>query len=230
MLTWIAAYVCMAQVERVSDLPRRPDSILRQDYQLAIRFAKMSEVGKLEQAIAGIQSLRLIKPININVESLPLNQRRKLRLACETACTSWNQFLGRTVFLVSNNPGVKVVTGNFEDSSSSHHVLGEVQIERKYYQTGKIFDYEIIGQLRLSRLHDGKELTQEESQSVVLHELGHILGLRDSEDLAGLMGPYTNPPKVALSINEQNDLVAYRAMLESLERKLVALKEARDRG
>ena len=103
---------------------------------------------------------------------------------------------------------------------SGGDVQGQVEATRMLHW-GSTVSYKIEGTLLVRRTTGRRALTEDEMTEVVAHELGHLLGLDDADECAGLMGPFVaGRPRLKPSKNEVNAVVNYRLDLHAAIAKL----------
>ncbi len=104
------------------------------------------------------------------------------------------------------------------DSADS---LGKINLTRNYRWNSKRHEVTYSGQISIVLTLEGRPLTKEQTRDVVMHEIGHMLGLADSEVPGTLMGELIREkPAAGPNTNEIADVVALRILTRTKIREM----------
>lgn len=125
-------------------------------------------------------------------EGSALDQKSRAIKATNRAVETWHQRLGgdSPIRLVSNTAkaDLTIVLVN-KVPSSSHDALGLIELQKQYRWNNVRHEVINSGTIWVQRTWDGKYLNEDELTEVICHELGHLLGLADVDQVGTLMGP-----------------------------------------
>jgi hypothetical protein len=94
--------------------------------------------------------------------------------------------------------------------------LGLIQIEKSYRWSKSTHNFKCKGSISIVRSAVGGRLTFSETRDVVMHEIGHLLGLGDVEKTGVLMGPLERgKPLSKPTAAEVEDVKSLRETLRS---------------
>lgn len=152
--------------------------------------------GKFLEAIAHAQVISLESPISL--QSTGSNFDERIADASET----WNRSLGLTAFAIASRGVQPDINFRFvpELRNGNTEIAGLTDWSREVWYEP---DYrcQIKGLVRARTiLPGGKTVSNEAMTQILLHELGHVLGLADGGD--GVMGPL-DPDRPILAPSQQ---------------------------
>lgn len=112
--------------------------------------------------------------------------------AVYSALATWSKELqGDFPVYLTDEMGEADVILRFVDriSGEGSDSLGLIRILKNYSWNSSRHEVEYDGTIQIVRSAPGGELTHLEIQEVVMHEFGHLLGLRDQAEVGVVMGP-----------------------------------------
>ena len=137
--------------------------------------------------------------------------------AVTSALDVWREELdGDFPFSLVNDVKDADVVVRFVDSipERGEDTLGLIKIEKNYRWSRSFHSFTCKGAILIVRSCDGEWLSQSETRDVVMHEIGHLLGLADSPDVGLLMGPLERgKPLLRPTPGETEDVKALRRTL-----------------
>jgi len=86
-------------------------------------------------------------------------------------------------------PTIPETAGSHRCALASDHSLGLIRLQKRYRWNRTARELTITGTIFVAEDPESGPLSREEQRDVVLHELGHLLGLDDRPDVGPLMGP-----------------------------------------
>ena len=152
--------------------------------------------GKFLEALAHAQAVSLESPIVLQFTGSSYDLR------IQEASQTWNQALGLEAFSLAPRGGNADVTFRFVDSlrSGSTEIAGLTDWKRQVWY-GPDYQCRITGIVRARTvLPNGSPVSAGAMRHILLHELGHVLGLTDGGD--GVMGPL-DPDDPVLAPSQQ---------------------------
>ncbi len=101
--------------------------------------------------------------------------------------------------------------------------LGLIQLEKSYRWSKTMHSVKCKGTISVVRTAVGGKLSMSETRDVVMHEVGHLLGLGDVESTGYLMGPLERgKPLAKPTLTEIEDVKALRRMVRERIKAAVA--------
>jgi len=134
--------------------------------------------GRLEFAQGVFHAIRLDGGINVGVSAQHFAE-------VERAAETWNDSLGTVVFRVvrDGDADLRVRTVSVLDGEDQ----GEVDTDLELLGAGH---YRLTGDISICDQKGSQPITSKEFTAVVLHELGHVLGLDDCPNGNGAMADF----------------------------------------
>ncbi|MCU0316967.1 MAG: hypothetical protein MUC92_10275 [Fimbriimonadaceae bacterium] len=158
--------------------------------------------------------------------------KAKFTKATHRAMVIWQNAMDGDSPMVYAEPGAKPeITMVLVDTlPQGNDVMGLIQMEKKYQWNKRMFRLEQKITISILRSYEGHALTEDQMTEVIAHEMGHLLGLADVDEVGPLMGPMqigkpsTDPLPREVQAVKQLRRVA-REQILTVQRQIVATSE-----
>lgn len=111
-------------------------------------------------------------------------------------------------------PSVPETDGSHRCALATDHSLGLIRLQKRYRWNRSMRELTISGTIFVAEDPASGPLSREEQRDVVLHELGHLLGLDDRPEVGPLMGPLERGrPSGQAAPDEVESVLTLRRML-----------------
>lgn len=138
-----------------------------------------------------------VNPTNIRTYIPPRHQNTQMM---RHAFERWSKVTGdKVVFVYTNNPGMSDLEVVFDRSADYLNSDKTIGLTNKKYIEGKKIVHATIH--IADHTKNGRFLSDDEVFTVMLHEIGHALGLEHVNDPKAIMNPYCD---VAMEITESD--------------------------
>ncbi|MCH8273938.1 MAG: matrixin family metalloprotease [Armatimonadetes bacterium] len=189
--------------------------------QLGLALVEMA-YGDPERAAARAQAAAVPERVRIYIDTSGHGRRRasRLRKGARAALNEWNRSVPGSPFEEVSRLSQADVVVRFVDriQSSGRRLAGKVSWKRTVRKSAGKATFSIRGSVQIANIRpNGRSMTTSEVKRAVAHELGHILGLRDTGDSSKLMGPVSARDT---EIGERE-----KRALEELDRRAQAVME-----
>lgn len=157
------------------------------------RLAKAESMllaGNIGLAKAQAELLLLTRPLKV---VLPSGSEADEDVAAgfKSAASIWSSALDGQLRFEFVNPGEATditVRAAASLQRGGQQLGGNIRWVRELLQTGRTYDYAITGSIYVrTESPDGDRISRDALQQIALHELGHLLGLGDSDEQDGVM-------------------------------------------
>jgi len=190
---WASLLLVVAVATRAQVPVTEPDftGLVLKDVQQTISTC-LSEVqhGRTHLALGRIDSALFPNGVTLALDPTvadPLTHRAFTR-----AMRAWNEALGLDCPLqlakTGTEPEVWVRLTSMLPTGMGHE-LGLIQLERRVQYSRTLHRVIIKGTISVLQAHRGHAMTEDEQFHIMLHEMGHLLGLDDVPNVGPLMGP-----------------------------------------
>lgn len=171
-------------------------TILPASLKLAAQAGAYRASGAPQMAAPLEKVLGISHAIPIQISGSPEQQA-----AARRAISTWNSALGRQALVEDPQASLKL---QFKQRLQVRDELGRTNY--RYSLSGG--DWQRVGEIFISTTLDGKNLKPSQIQAIILHELGHVLGLEDGGE--GCMNEFDpRRPVLAPSSEEVATLVRF---------------------
>lgn len=197
------------------------------DIPLADYYSKAVSAATNEprKALAMLELLLLPSKTGVfpDYSSLPVNERQSFKNGVEQAFYMWQRHLQADFPLeLTNDPNAKVVI-RFVDAipGKSKDTKGEIKSTRRIWWSKSSHQTEFIATIHVAKYGVGRGMLSERDViHIVAHEIGHALGLADSNLVERIMGPVVIGQAFAQVVDSEAETVRkFRASVRStLER------------
>lgn len=151
----------------------------------------------LEQSVQAERDGQSLKALALTLSAVNLDPIRirlddtaaELQTPLSEAVSVWNTALGEPAFLqVRSTAEADFVVVFLGEAEYPGHA-GRAEIQFRYRISAAGMETERKGTIRVARSVHGAPLSEREKVTVLLHEMGHVLGLDDVSDRGALMAP-----------------------------------------
>lgn len=197
--TWTFLFACTLLVPTLATADNRSKSKalppeVHPTFAKALQNADIASQGRdYQKAQALLKGILYPDGVTVKLdESSALDLKSRAIKATNRAVKTWHQRLqgDSPIRLVSSKAkaDLTIVFVN-KVPSSSHDALGLIELQKQYRWNNVRHEVTNSGTIWVQRTWDGKYLTEDQMTEVICHELGHLLGLADVDNVGTLMGP-----------------------------------------
>jgi hypothetical protein len=199
-------------------LPSNAGGTLSRDARVQLSSATaLGAKGKKSAAMAVLESLLLG---TVRIAPAP-GQPEMLSPVVSRAVAVWGNSLQDSPFVVASDKDRIDVKVRFVDAIiAGPDAQGRMDVRRDYY-AGKGHGFRITATVSIRRTYNGRPLTEDQATGVLVHELGHLLGLDDEGVKDGVMGPF-HPQKVILEPTRE-EVVAIEKYRQAVRQSIARL-------
>lgn len=189
-------------------LPPEISSAFRESFE---RAESAANAGEHQKALAFYKGLVYDDGVTVAIDSDTTgHERARAITAVNEAARVWHdQLRGDTPIRLVNSPNDADVTIRFVDSLNrvGSHTLGHISLKKQFRWSQSTGVATVQGSIEVVRSHSGSQLSTEETSAVLMHELGHLLGLDDAKSTGRLMGPLMRGAPLAAPIASESSAV-----------------------
>ena len=188
-----------------------------------------AQEGDYQLALALVEGTLLSKPLKMSVSSS--TPSRMHTQAAKVAVKTWNRVLKGDFpvqYVEDEDEADLIIEFVPYLDSGFQATLGHISFNREYRWSKAHREYRAYGKIKVALESQGQKLSHSEIRGVVLHELGHLLGLEDTSDSGVLMGiMMRGEPILEPTQAEINAVVALRARLREYHKGLLEKAEGK---
>ncbi|MBX3096390.1 MAG: hypothetical protein KF812_05965 [Fimbriimonadaceae bacterium] len=184
------------------------------------RSGEAAQSSDYQLALALLEGSLYTEGVRVAVEG----DHAERRAIVSEAIAEWSRVLegDNPVRLVSANEDYDLLvryvtempTGGSACSSEHDHSLGLIKLQKRYRWNRAVREVTISGGIYVSLRPRGGALSRAEQLDVILHELGHLLGLDDRNQVGPLMGPLERGnPSGHPAADEVRSIVTFRRLV-----------------
>lgn len=169
------------------------DRVADQFRETLVRADRAHAKGDYHLAMALLEGSLYPTGLRIAIDSHSLDPRGSdQKEAVRQAFSTWSELLDGDfpIVLVGESENYDVVI-RFVDSipEAGAHGLGLIKVRKNFRWSSEAHEVRYSGSIQVVRSAPGGRLSPAETLDVVMHELGHLLGLADVSRISDLMGP-----------------------------------------
>lgn len=197
-----------------SATPTDPNLLVSEQAQSCLKRALLdAQNGQPRAALARLESILPTKPLSVGIayETIPSGGRGFVD-GVKQAVAEWAKHLPEPAFTFVDSDRSDITVRFVESVPGKEELQGFIEARYEYNWTESSHSCRVSASLYVSSRCERRLLTQSEVAQIVTHELGHILGLSDSNEARRLMGPF-NPAEPCLTPTTE-ELVAVRKFRE----------------
>ncbi len=172
--------------------------------------------GDRQLALALYKGSLFTSKVKLAVDRQSVDNEDQYRAVCFALIVWDKELLGDLpVELVDRVEEADIIV-KFVDSipERGEDALGLIQLEKSYRWTKSAHSFKCKGTISIVRTATGGRLTFSETRDVVMHELGHLLGLGDVDKPGALMGPLERgKPLSKPTVSEVEDVRELRQLI-----------------
>lgn len=148
--------------------------------------------GDYTRALALLSGGIYTKGVKVGLDERSLGVNREAaRRVLRRAVAYWDDALGDDCPIRFNVPGdlpdIKVCL--VDSIGHGADELGLIEMKKSYQWSPDRYGCTTTGKISIIRAFEGQALSEREMTEVLAHELGHLLGLADVDEVGTLMGP-----------------------------------------
>lgn len=164
--------------------------------------------GRTSRAMAILEGYVGQVKVGVNPGTLPVGREDEYLDGIAHAVQTWNDAVSGTPFVLAR-PGERAdLTVSFVPNiTRGGDVQGVVEAQRHFAWGGRSHSSELIGTVQIKDRAFGRRLNGDEAGRVMLHELGHVLGLDDDYDGRGAMAAFRSGEGWVEPTNSEVDAV-----------------------
>lgn len=177
-----------------------PSYLVSEQAQSCLKRAQLdAQSGQPRAALARLESILLTKPLSVGVayETIPSGGKGFVD-GVKQAVAEWAKHLPEPTFTFVDSDRSDITVRFVESVPGKEDLQGFIEARYEYNWTESSHSCRISASLYVSSKCERRLLTKSEVAQIVTHELGHLLGLSDSNEERRLMGPF-NPAEPCLS-------------------------------
>jgi Zn-dependent protease with chaperone function len=186
------------------------------------RASALADQGEVSHALALVSGGLYVDGVTIGMDGRSAKSP-SARRAFQRAVRYWQSALGDDCPLrvVDGSASVNVVM--VDSISAAGDELGLIEMKKNYQWSPQNFSCLTTAKISIVRSFGGSSLSEDELTETMAHEMGHLLGLADVEDVGYLMGPMdrarlTSGP-TSVEVNAIQEVrQAFRQEMNSLSR------------
>lgn len=187
----ITAVSAVAVLFAAAELPMGSDPHFENYYTQALAYT----TPEPHRAMAMLELLLVPQgtEVYVNLEGLPESMRGRFANGIDRGFALWKNALGddfpfRLTYQARSKPAFEIrIVERIDDR---YHQMGEMLVTRRVSWSKRSHTGEVEGHLKISRFsRPGQHLALDEVTHIVAHELGHALGLNDTDSVREIMGP-----------------------------------------
>ena len=198
------------------------DRVADQFRETLVRADRAHAKGDYHLAMALLEGSLYSTGVRIAIDAHSLDPRQMdQEEAVRQAFSKWSESLDGDfpIRLVGDSENYDVVI-RFVDSipEAGSHGLGLIKVRKNYRWSSEAHEVSYSGSIQVVRAAAGGPLTPAETLDVVMHELGHLLGLADVSRTSDLMGPMVRGKPVLQPTKPEVDAV--KDLRETIRRRI----------
>lgn len=185
------------------------------------RALSLADQGEVNHAMALVSGGLYVNGISIAFDSRGASG--SARRAFSRAVRHWQEALGDDCPLRVSEGSASVTVVMVDSISKAGDELGLIEMKKNYQWSPQTYSCGTTAKISIVRAYAGSPLSEDELTETMAHEMGHLMGLADVDEVGYLMGPMdrsrlTNGP-TSLEVNAIQEVrQAFREELSILSR------------
>ena len=220
LLLVVASSLCVSASALAWIAPSLVSSEARACFQTARQDA---DQRRFQAALARFESLILPKPVSVGVDyaSIPAGATGFVE-GVSIGVDIWDAYLEGSPFQIHDGKGPQVTVRFVDAVPGGADLQGLIEARHEYAWSKNTHQSSLSATLYISSRVGSEFLSRNQVAQIVAHELGHLLGLSDTNDAEALMGPF-NPFKPVMSPTRE-ELAAIRGFRDQVRTEIARIQ------
>lgn len=181
------------------------------------RAEQDSSAGRFRASLARLNALLLGATVRVSIDysTLP-SGAKKFSEGVGKGVQMWSQCLSDSPFVFSNDRSPDVTVRFVDKVPLNGDLQGLLEARQEYEWSNNAQSSKLTATIYIVATTEGRLLNSDQVSQVVAHELGHLLGLRDSDNGHEIMGLFDpRNPCISPSSREVSAVKEFRAHVKN---------------